>query len=44
MAKDASIYWNPIMETLDREKLRELQLKKFKRIFEWAYNNSPFYK
>lgn len=44
MAKNASIYWNPIMETMPREKLRELQVKKFKRIFEWAYNNSPFYK
>jgi len=29
---------------MDREKLRNLQLKKFKRIFEWAYYNSPFYK
>ena len=44
MAKDNSIYWNPILETLPREKLRTLQLKKFKRILEWAYNNSPFYK
>ncbi len=44
MAKNGSIYWNPIMETMPREKLRELQVKKFKRIFEWAYNNSPFYK
>jgi phenylacetate-CoA ligase len=44
MAKNASIYWNPLMETMPREKLRELQVKKFKRIFEWAYKNSPFYK
>jgi len=44
MAKDNSIYWNPILETLPQEKLRTLQLKKFKRILEWAYNNSPFYK
>lgn len=36
-------YWNPILETLPREKLQALQLKKFKRVFEWAYNNSPFY-
>jgi len=44
MAKANSIYWNPILETLPREKLRALQFKKFRRILEWAYNNSPFYK
>jgi len=38
-----SIYWNPILETLRPEDLKILQLKKFKRIFEWAYCNSPFY-
>ncbi len=43
MAIDMSIYWNPVLETLPREKLQELQVKKFARIFEWAYNNSPFY-
>ena len=40
---DTDKYWNPILETLPREKLRELQLAKFKRIFRWAYENSPFY-
>lgn len=44
MSQRESIYWNPILETMPREKLRELQVKKFKRIFEWAYNNSPFYR
>ena len=44
MAKEESIYWNPILETMPRERLRKLQVRKFKRIFEWAYNNSPFYK
>ncbi len=39
-----SIYWNPLLETLPREKLRELQLRKFKRIAEWAYERSPFYR
>lgn len=38
-----NIYWNPILETLPREKLQALQFKKFKRVFEWAYKNSPFY-
>jgi len=44
MAQDPSIYWNPILETLPQEKLQELQLKKFKRIVEWAFENSPFYR
>ena len=42
--KNNSIFWNPVLETLPHERLRQLQLKKFKRIVEWAYNNSPFYK
>lgn len=37
-------YWNPIIETLPREKMERLQLKKFKAIFAWAYQNSPFYR
>jgi phenylacetate-CoA ligase len=36
-------YWNPVLETLPREKLQQFQLKKFKSILEWAYENSPFY-
>ena len=43
MAIDPSIYWNPITETLPREKLQELQVRKFRRIFTWAYEKSPFY-
>jgi phenylacetate-CoA ligase len=37
-------YWNPLLETLPQEKLKQLQFKKFKRILEWAYQNSPFYR
>lgn len=37
-------YWNPVLETLPREKLQQLQLKKFKNILKWAYENSPFYR
>ncbi len=44
MLKDRGLYWNPILETLPQEKLQALQLKKFRRILEWAYNNSPFYR
>jgi phenylacetate-CoA ligase len=40
---DSEKYWNPILETLPREKLKELQLKKFQKIFKWSYDNSPFY-
>lgn len=43
MGTAGSIYWNPILETMPRERLRKLQLMKFRRIFTWAYENSPFY-
>ncbi len=37
-------YWNPILETLPREKLDSLQLKKFQNIFRWAYEHSKFHR
>jgi phenylacetate-CoA ligase len=37
-------YWNPVLETLPAERLRELQLKKFQRIFRWAYERSKFHR
>lgn len=37
-------FWNPILETIPREKLKVLQLNKFKRIFKWTYENSKFHK
>ncbi len=40
----AQTYWNPILETLPWEKLQALQLKKFKRIFKWAYTHSRFHR
>jgi phenylacetate-CoA ligase len=39
-----SRYWNPVMETMPQERLRQLQLKKFKRIFSWAYEKSLFHR
>ncbi|HJX13688.1 MAG TPA: hypothetical protein VJ377_09220 [Dehalococcoidales bacterium] len=36
-------YWNPVLETLPQEKLRQLQLKKFQEIVTWAYDHSKFY-
>jgi len=41
--KEVEKYWNPVLETLPPEKLKELQLKKFKSIFSWAYEHSKFY-
>jgi phenylacetate-CoA ligase len=35
-------YWNPYLETLPRERLEALQLKKFRRIVAWAYERSRF--
>ena len=37
-------YWNPVLETLPQEKLQMLQFKKFKSIFQWAYENSKFHR
>lgn len=42
--KGADTYWNPVLETLPREKLVELQLKKFRKIVRWAYDNSKFHR
>lgn len=36
-------FWNPILETLERERIRQLQLEKFKNIFKWAYEHSRFH-
>jgi phenylacetate-CoA ligase len=36
-------YWNPVLETLPQEKIRNLQIKKFRRIFAWAYERSNFH-
>ncbi|MCX7912909.1 MAG: hypothetical protein N2506_08150, partial [Dehalococcoidales bacterium] len=41
---DSSEYWNPVVETLPREKLQQLQLRRFREIFTWAYEHSKFYR
>ena len=41
---DARQYWNPVVETLPLESLQVLQLKKFKRILQWAYDRSRFHR
>ncbi|MFC2038196.1 phenylacetate--CoA ligase family protein [Chloroflexota bacterium] len=42
--KKSITYWNPLLETLPPEKLRQLQLAKFKSILRWSYDNSKFYR
>jgi phenylacetate-CoA ligase len=37
-------YWNPVMETLPRERLMEIELKRFRETLRWAKEGSPFYK
>ncbi|GAB4261345.1 MAG: phenylacetate--CoA ligase family protein [Deferrisomatales bacterium] len=37
-------YWNPVTETLDEERLRALQLRKFQRVVAWVYERSPLYR
>lgn len=37
-------YWNPVLETLPQEQLKKLQLKKFRRIFKWAFDHSKFHR
>lgn len=36
--------WNPLLETLPREKLEQLQLRKFREQCTYAYEHSPFYR
>jgi phenylacetate-CoA ligase len=44
MVRGADLYWNPILETMPLEKLRELQLRKFQEILQWAYDHSCFHR
>ncbi|HMK36860.1 MAG TPA: AMP-binding protein [Desulfomonilaceae bacterium] len=37
-------FWNPYLETMSREELETLQLKKFRRIVKWAYEKSRFHR
>ncbi len=37
-------YWNPFIETLPQDSIRELQLKKFKRILKWVFEHSKFHR
>lgn len=37
-------FWNPALETLPPEKIKQLQLSKFKKIFRWTYEHSTFHR
>ena len=37
-------YWNPVIETLPRERLMEIELKRFREALRWAKEDSPFYR
>jgi len=38
------MYWNKEIETMPREKLRELQLERLKKIVKYAYGRVPYYR
>jgi len=44
MFPNSDRFWNPLLETLPRERLRELQVKKFRRIMKWAFDHSKFHR
>jgi phenylacetate-CoA ligase len=37
-------YWNPVIETMPRERLRNIELKRFREVLRWAKQASPFYR
>jgi phenylacetate-CoA ligase len=37
-------FWNPVLETLATDTIRKLQLRKFQRIFDWAWQHSKFHR
>ncbi len=42
--EETTKYWNPILETLPLELLQQLQLKKFKKLLTFTYQNSKFHR
>lgn len=38
------MYWNKEMETLPKERLREIQLERLKKIVKYAYERVPYYR
>lgn len=44
LMKEEIKYWNPAIETMPREKLVAIELKRFRELLRWSQENSPFYK
>ncbi len=44
MDRSPKEYWNPVLETLDAERLRALQLRKLRRVVSWVWERSPLYR
>ena len=38
------MYWNESIECMDREQLREIQSRRLKKIVNYCYHNTPFYR
>jgi phenylacetate-coenzyme A ligase PaaK-like adenylate-forming protein len=38
--EETARYWNPAAETLPEERFRALQVKKFRKIVEWAFRGA----
>lgn len=36
--------WNPVLETLPRDRLRAMQVRKFREVAEHVYDHAPFYR
>lgn len=34
-------YWNPLLETLPRDELLQIEIDKFRRVMDFAIENSP---
>ena len=43
MLSESEVFWNPLLETLPREEIVKLQVKKFRRIMKWAFEHSKFH-
>ena len=37
-------FWNPQIETMDRQRMRALQEERFLSLIRWAYKKTPFYR
>ena len=38
------MYWNESIECMDRDQMREIQSRRLKKIVDYCYHNTPFYR